>query len=128
MDDLRERKEFLMATEKMVGIADAAQMLGVSYSAAVQAARRYGWKKTGAGQGPNGGRPRVMYLRADVEKYGENRNRQTFRSKKLDVPLLDAVRAAAECRKPIGRIAKELGVSHFLVGSAAYELVARGGK
>jgi hypothetical protein len=111
-----------------VSIAEAAEILGVSYSAAVQAARRYEWTKINAGQGPLGGRPRVMYLRSDVKNYGENRNRQTFKSKKLDITLLDAVKIAAENRKPIGRIARELGVSHFLVGSAAYELIARGKK
>jgi hypothetical protein len=42
--------------------------------------------------------------------------------------LLQAVQEAAKNRKPIGRIAKELGVSHFLIGSAAYELSARGKK
>lgn len=118
-----------MAKEKeQVGIQQAAEMLGVSYSAAVQAARRYGWTKINAGQGPNGGRPRIMYLRSDVEKYAGSRNQQPFKSKKVDGILLDAVRAAAESRKPIGRVAKELGISHFLVGSAAYELVARGKK
>lgn len=111
---------------EQVSITEAAEILGVSYSAAVQAARRYDWTKINAGQGPNGGRPRVMYLRSEVESYGVNRNRQTFKSKKVDETLLDAVKAAAESRKPIGRIAKELGVSHFLIGSAAYELVSKG--
>lgn len=117
-----------MEKEKTISIAEAAEILGVSYSAAVQASRRYGWTKVSAGRGPKGGRPRIMYNRSEVEKYGENRNRQTFKSKRLDVTLLDAVRAAAETRKPIGRIAKELGISHFLVGSAAYEIVARAKK
>lgn len=109
-----------------VSILEAAEILGVSYSAAVQASRRYGWAKINAGQGPNGGRPRIMYLRSDVEKYGSNRSRQTFRSKKVDENLLRAVESAAKNKKPIGRIAKELGVSHFLIGSAAYELVGKG--
>ena len=109
-----------------VSILEAAQILGVSYSAAVQAARRYGWKKTNAGQGPNGGRPRIMYVRSEVEIYGSNRNRQTFKSKKVDENLLREVEKAAKNKKPIGRIARELGVSHFLIGSAAYELVSKG--
>lgn len=117
-----------MEKGKTVSIAEAAEILGVSYSAAVQASRRYGWEKVSAGRGPKGGRPRIMYSLSEVQQYAENRNRQTFKSKKADVRLLDAVKAAAESRKPIGRIAKELGVSHFLIGSAAYELVARGKK
>lgn len=112
-------------TQEQVSITEAAEILGVSYSAAVQAARRYNWTKINAGQGPNGGRPRIMYLRSEVESYGTGRNRQTFKSKKVDATLLDAVQAAAQSRKPIGRIAKELGVSHFLIGSAAYELVSK---
>lgn len=114
-----------MKTEH-VSISEAAEILGVSYSAAVQAARRYGWQKFNAGQGPNGGRPRIMYVRSEVESYGSNRNRQTFKSKKVDENLLQAVESAAKNKKPIGRIAKELGVSHFLIGSAAYELVSKG--
>lgn len=117
-----------MEKQKQVSIVEAAEILGISYSAAVQASRRYNWTKVNAGRGPKGGRPRIMYNRSEVEQYGENRNRQTFKSKKADMKLLDAVRAAAESRKPIGRVARELGVSHFLVGSAAYELVARGKK
>jgi transposase len=118
-------KKEKMKTEQ-VSILEAAQILGVSYSAAVQAARRYGWTKISAGQGPNGGRPRIMYLRPEVEAYGSNRNRQTFKSKKVDENLLREVEKAARNKKPIGRIAKELGVSHFLIGSAAYELVSKG--
>ena len=111
-----------------IGIQQAADMLGVSYSAAVQAARRYGWTKHNAGQGPNGGRPRIMYLRSEVEKYAGSRNNQPLKTKKVDDALMVAVMEAAKNKKPIGRIAKELGVSHFLIGSAAYELVARGRK
>ena len=114
-----------MKTEH-VSIVEAAEILGVSYSAAVQASRRYGWKKMSAGQGPNGGRPRIMYIRSEVEAYGDNRSRQTFKSKKVDENLLRAVESAAKNKKPIGRIARELGVSHFLIGSAAYELVSKG--
>lgn len=114
--------------EKQVSIVEAAEILGVSYSAAVQASRRYNWKKFNAGQGPNGGRPRVMYLKAEVEKYGIARNQQTFKSKKVDEGILEAVMDAAKNKKPIGKIARELGVSHFLIGSAAYELVARSKK
>lgn len=114
--------------KEQVGIQQAAEMLGVSYSAAVQAARRYGWTKLNAGQGPNGGRPRIMYLKSEVESYAGKRNNQTLKTKKVDDALMVAVMEAARNRKPIGRIAKELGVSHFLIGSAAYELVARGKK
>lgn len=119
------RKKGKMKTEH-VSIVEAAEILGVSYSAAVQASRRYGWKKMSAGQGPNGGRPRIMYVRSEVESYGDNRSRQTFKSKKVDENLLRAVESAAKNKKPIGRIARELGVSHFLIGSAAYELVSKG--
>jgi len=118
-------KKEKMKTEH-VSIVEAAEILGVSYSAAVQAARRYGWRKINAGQGPNGGRPRIMYVRSEVETYGDNRSRQTFKSKKVDETLLRAVESAARNKKPIGRIARELGVSHFLIGSAAYELVSKG--
>jgi len=114
--------------KEQISISQAASILGVSYSAVVQASRRYGWKKFNAGQGPNGGRPRVMYLKSDVEKYAGSRNQQTFKSRKVTEGILEAVAAAAKNKKTIGRVAKELGVSHFLVGSAAYELVARSGK
>lgn len=117
-----------MDKSKQITIAEAAEILGVSYSAAVQASRRYGWQKTNAGRGPKGGRPRITYNLAEVEKYQNGRNRQTFKPRKADDAILEAVREAAQNRKPIGKIAKELGVSHFLVGSAAYELIARGRK
>jgi|694.fasta_scaffold06731_13 hypothetical protein len=117
-----------MSGSKQITIVEAAEILGVSYSAAVQASRRYGWQKMNAGRGPKGGRPRITYSLAEVEKYQNGRNRQTFRPRKANDSLLQAVQEAAKNRKPIGRIAKELGVSHFLIGSAAYELIARGKK